>query len=88
MVFNELYSIEYFIRQLTGIKLNRVQHGIAKEEDATYGDNAKWHLACSGEPKQRAHSPPKVRRGGLAAVSMAAGRGRVLTDELKLNFQI
>ncbi|MBU3949085.1 MAG: HsdR family type I site-specific deoxyribonuclease [Proteobacteria bacterium] len=43
MTFNELNSVEYFIiRQLTGINLNQVQHGIVKEETASYSDIAKW----------------------------------------------
>ena len=43
MTFNELNSVEYFIiRQLTGINLNQVQHGMVKEDVAPYGDNAKW----------------------------------------------
>jgi hypothetical protein len=34
MAFNELNSVEYFIiRQLTGINLNKVQHGKVKEEN-------------------------------------------------------
>ena len=41
--FNELNSIEYFIiHQLTGINLNKVQHGMVKEEDVAIKDNAKW----------------------------------------------
>ncbi len=43
MAFNELNSIEYFIiHQLTGINLNQVQHGMVKEDAASYGDDAKW----------------------------------------------
>lgn len=41
--FNELNSVEYFIiHRLTGINLNKVQHGKVKEEELPYGDNAKW----------------------------------------------
>jgi type I restriction enzyme R subunit len=41
--FNELNSVEHFIiHQLTGINLNQVQHGMVKEENVPYGDNAEW----------------------------------------------
>ena len=41
--FNELNSVEHFIiHQLAGVNLNQVQHGIVKEEVASYGDNATW----------------------------------------------
>lgn len=43
MAFNELNSVDYFIiRQLAGINLNKIQQGMVKEEDAGFGDNAKW----------------------------------------------
>ena len=43
MAFTELNSVEYFIiRQLTGINLNQVQHGMVKEDAVPYGENAKW----------------------------------------------
>ncbi len=43
MAFNELNSVEYFIiHQLTGVNLNLVQHGMVREEPATYVNNAGW----------------------------------------------
>lgn len=42
MSFNELNSVEHFIiHTLTGVNLNNVQSGVAKEETVSY-DTAKW----------------------------------------------
>ncbi|MCX5815972.1 MAG: HsdR family type I site-specific deoxyribonuclease [Proteobacteria bacterium] len=41
--FSELNSVEYFIiRQLTGINLNQVQHGMVKEDIVPYSEKAQW----------------------------------------------
>lgn len=43
MLFNEQNSVEYFIiRHLTGVNLNAVQDGIAREDAPSYGDEPKW----------------------------------------------
>ena len=43
MLFNEQNSVEYFIiHHLTGVNLNAVQDGIAREAAQYYGDEPKW----------------------------------------------
>jgi type I restriction enzyme R subunit len=48
MSFNELNSIEHFIiHELTGVNLNEVQRGIAKDEAVPYGTDVKWKYVQS-----------------------------------------